>query len=61
MSYFPPRILFRLHDRRRLSPLEALVLAEVAMNDGRCHDAERLIEIVYERIDSRNSPDPMHH
>ncbi len=52
MSYSPPRILLRQHDHPGLSPQQALILAESAMKDGRTYDAERLIEIVYDRFDA---------
>ena len=61
MSYSPPRILRREHDYAGLSPQQALVLAELAMKDGRCSDAERLIEIVYERLDAMTIPAPTRH
>jgi hypothetical protein len=57
MSHLPPRIRIRLNDRSELSPRQALILAELAMKDDRCRDAERLIEIVYDRIESRLTPD----
>ncbi len=56
MRYLPPRILFRQCDRTGLSPLKALLLAESAMEESRYHDAERLIEIVYDGIETKITP-----
>ena len=51
MSYLPPPILLREHSSFGLRPERALALAERAWQEGRIHDAERLVEIAYDLFD----------